>query len=97
MRTIGENGYRYADWNNSSIYNPKRNDLNVDYCLARPVQESCKVALSTTLLVCVTGCAILKATLCVSVYFRLRTQKPLTTPGDAIESLYRSLIPVPWE
>lgn len=86
MRPIGDNAYRYADWNNSSIYNAKQNDLNIDYCLARPVQESCKVALSTTLLVCVTGCTILKAILCVWVYCRLRTQNPLTTPGDTINS-----------
>lgn len=86
MRSIGDEGYRYADWNNSLIYNANQNDLNVDYCLARPVQEFCKVALSTTLLVCVTGCAILKAILCVWVYCRLRTQNPLTTPGDAINS-----------
>lgn len=86
MRSTGDERYRYADWNDSSIYNPTQNELIVDYCLARPVQESCKVALSTTLLVCVTGCAILKAILCVWVYCRLRAQNPLTTPGDAINS-----------
>lgn len=86
LRSIGDDRYQYADWNDSSIYKPTQNDLHVDYCLARPVQESCKVALSTTLLVCVTGCAILKAILCVWVYCRLRTQTPLTTPGDAINS-----------
>lgn len=71
---------------NSSVYNFEYNNLDIDYCLARPVQELCKVALSTTLLVSVTGCAILKAALCVWVYYRLGSQKLLTTPGDAIDS-----------
>lgn len=69
-----------------SAYNFEYNNLSIDYCLARPVQELCKVALSTTLLVSVTGCAILKAILCIWVFYRLRSQQPLTTPGDAINS-----------
>lgn len=81
-----EYGDKYADWNDSSIFSPKQNDLEIEYCLARPVQESCKVALSTTLLVCVTGCAILKTALCALVYFYLRRQNLLVTPGDAINS-----------
>lgn len=82
---LAEDG-KYADWNDSSIFSPEQNDLNIEYCLARPVKESCKVALSTTLLVCVTGCAILKTVLCALVYFHLRRQNPLVTPGDAINS-----------
>lgn len=80
----GDNGY--ADWNNPSIYYPEQNKLNVAYCLVQPAQASCKVAMSTTLLVCVTGCAFLKMILCTWVYCRLRPQNPLTTPGDAINS-----------
>lgn len=77
---------RYPDWNNTSIYDAKNNELNIAYCLVQPVKELCKVALSTTLLVCVTGCAVLKLTLCVWVYYRLRPQDPLVTPGDAMDS-----------
>lgn len=86
MRSTGDSRCRYTGWNNLSIYNPEKNNLDIAYCLAQPVQESCKVALSTTLLVCVTGCTILQALLCAWVYRRLKTQNPLTTPGDAIDS-----------
>lgn len=79
-------GYGY-DWeDNNHGYDWEYNNLTIAYCLAQPVHQSCKVTLSTALMVCVTVCAVLKAILCALVYYRLRSQRPLVTPGDAIES-----------
>lgn len=81
-----QRGMGKSSVNMPSAYNWDYNNLNIDYCLAQPAEQSCKVALSTTLLACVTMCAISKAVLCAWVYYRLRKENLFVTPGDAIES-----------
>lgn len=61
------------------------NNIRVQYCLAEPFEPGCKVAISNTLLLVVTGCIFTKLILCMSVILALRDD-PLVTPGDAVVS-----------
>ncbi|KAI6083546.1 hypothetical protein F4821DRAFT_271700 [Hypoxylon rubiginosum] len=63
-------------------------DLSIKYCLARPIDRICQVALSPTLLTGVTICVAIKTCMAILVTITLvhRKQTPLVTPGDATAS-----------
>lgn len=60
-------------------------NLNVRYCLVEEHDPVCKVGLMNTLFGVTAICVVTKALLCIVVLARL-SDKPLVTPGDAIES-----------
>ncbi|KAI0965610.1 hypothetical protein F4678DRAFT_451957 [Xylaria arbuscula] len=64
------------------------NNLSVQYCLARPIQDACHIGLSPILLLCVLLCLISKTAVAILVTRVVgnRKQKPLITLGDCIES-----------
>lgn len=71
-------------------------DLSIKYCLAEPLDRTCYIAVSPTLLMCVTICVIVKtctATLVTSILVR-RKQTPLVTLGDAMASFIEKPDPV---
>lgn len=61
------------------------NNIHVEYCLAEPFEQGCKLAISNILLLVVTICVSMKLVLCVIVVVALRDD-PLVTPGDAVAS-----------
>lgn len=64
------------------------NDIRVKYCLAEPIEQGCKVAISNPLFFVVTVCIFIKLILCVTVVLALRDD-PLVTPGDAVASFIK--------
>ncbi|KAI1178355.1 hypothetical protein F4777DRAFT_538430 [Nemania sp. FL0916] len=64
------------------------NNLSVQYCLARPIQDSCHIGVSPVLLLCVLLCLISKTTIAILVtrVVDKRKQTPLITLGDCIVS-----------
>ena len=60
--------------------------LELQYCLAEEVPETCKVAVSNTLLLVVVICLWIKTLLCITVLFFVSHEKNLVVPGDAIAS-----------
>ncbi|KAK7965137.1 hypothetical protein PG988_010141 [Apiospora saccharicola] len=79
-------------------YNPLNNtyrsgllgdgDLTVKYCLAEPVERICHVGVSTTLLLAVSVCILIKTAAAVTATCVLggRNHEPLVTTGDAVQS-----------
>jgi hypothetical protein len=66
-------------------YNETLGNLVVEYCLAEPLSHACQLGLSNELLLIVTSCVFLKATLAAVVVWKMSSAS-LVTPGDAIES-----------
>ncbi|KAF2967316.1 hypothetical protein GQX73_g6232 [Xylaria multiplex] len=66
-------------------FNHKFDKLRVRYCLAEPVQPTCRVGVSNALLLVVVLCVFIKVILASIVVGKLPTAS-LVTPGDAIES-----------
>jgi hypothetical protein len=66
-------------------------NLNIQYCLAEPVDRVCHVGLSSTLLLAVAICVFAKTAtaILVTVVLTRQNQQPLVTLGDAIESFIR--------
>ncbi|KAI1324847.1 hypothetical protein F5Y16DRAFT_379730 [Xylariaceae sp. FL0255] len=62
--------------------------LTVKYCMAKPAESSCRIALSPTLLLAATLCVIAKtiAAIVVTAVLANPTKSPLVTLGDAIAS-----------
>ncbi|OTA80094.1 hypothetical protein M434DRAFT_86712 [Hypoxylon sp. CO27-5] len=71
-------------------------DLSVKYCLAEPIDWTCHIAISPTLLLAVTLCVIFKTctAIVVTVVLSRRNQPPLVTLGDAMESFIKKPDPV---
>ncbi|OTA69970.1 hypothetical protein K449DRAFT_360814 [Hypoxylon sp. EC38] len=71
-------------------------DLSVKYCLAEPIDWTCHIAVSPTLLLAVTLCVIFKTctAIVVTVVLSRRNQPPLVTLGDVIESFIEKPDPV---
>ncbi|KAK7908398.1 hypothetical protein PG985_015701 [Apiospora marii] len=79
-------------------YNPLNNtyrsgllgdgDLTVKYCLAEPVGRICHVGVSTTLLLAVSVCILIKTVAAVTATCILggRNHEPLVTTGDVVQS-----------
>ncbi|KAI0843705.1 hypothetical protein F5Y06DRAFT_255622 [Hypoxylon sp. FL0890] len=72
----------------SSASQPGAFDLSIKYCLAEPLDRTCYVALSPTLLTGVTICVVIKSCTAIlaTVLITRRKQIPLVTPGDAMAS-----------
>ncbi|KAK6071718.1 hypothetical protein SCUP515_07722 [Seiridium cupressi] len=66
-------------------YNDSYNNLNVEYCLAQPISQICKIGVSNSLILIVLACISLKLATCAIVVWNL-PQVSLVTPGDAMES-----------
>ncbi|KAH6657589.1 hypothetical protein BKA67DRAFT_192664 [Truncatella angustata] len=66
-------------------YNDTFNSLDVNYCLALPVNK-CKIGVSNTLVLIVLVCILVKLLTCVMVIRNLTHHMSLITPGDAMES-----------
>ncbi|XXH04287.1 hypothetical protein Hte_010701 [Hypoxylon texense] len=63
-------------------------NMSVKYCLAEPLERTCHIALSPTLLLAVTLCVVFKTitAILVTIVLSRRNQAPLATLGDAMES-----------
>ncbi|KAK8049202.1 hypothetical protein PG994_010932 [Apiospora phragmitis] len=85
-------------YNTLNGYNPLNNtyrsgllgdgDLTVKYCLAEPTERICHVGVSTTLLVAVSVCILIKTAAAITATCVLggRNHEPLVTLGDAVQS-----------
>ncbi|KAI3336909.1 hypothetical protein HD806DRAFT_475133 [Xylariaceae sp. AK1471] len=61
-------------------------DLSVDYCLAQPLESTCRVGLSPILLLVVTVCVVCKtsAAILATLLLSRQDETPLVTLGDAM-------------
>ncbi|KAI0532325.1 hypothetical protein GGR58DRAFT_490699 [Xylaria digitata] len=66
-------------------FNHKFDKLRIRYCLAQPIQSTCRVGVSNALLLVVVVSVFIKVILASIVIGKLPTAS-LVTPGDAIES-----------
>ncbi|KAI1746564.1 hypothetical protein F4782DRAFT_524081 [Xylaria castorea] len=80
----------HADWHPISFENVQNGtlDLSVDYCLAQPLESTCRVGLSPILLLLVTICVVGKTLTAILATLLLsrQNQPPLVTLGDAVAS-----------
>ncbi|TDZ18815.1 hypothetical protein Cob_v008171 [Colletotrichum orbiculare MAFF 240422] len=79
-----EFGLRYSSASLQTRYNSTA--LEVLYCLAEPRASICAVALSRPLLLVVVISVSVKLLLCIVVVWKLGSEEPLVTLGDAIAS-----------
>ena len=68
------------------LSDPSAATLDLEYCLAQEVSNTCKVVLSNKLLLVVLLCLTIKTILCIVVLFTMSREDPLVVPGDAIVS-----------
>lgn len=68
------------------LSDPSAATLDLEYCLAQEVSNTCKVVLSNKLLLVVLVCLVIKTTLCTVVLFIMPGEDPLVVLGDAIVS-----------
>ncbi|TRX96986.1 hypothetical protein FHL15_002292 [Xylaria flabelliformis] len=83
-------GRKHADWHPIDFTNLQigASILSVEYCLAQPLESTCRVGLSPILLHLVTICVVGKtsAAILVTLLQSRQNQPPLVTLGDAIVS-----------
>ncbi|KAI1119882.1 hypothetical protein F5Y10DRAFT_273626 [Nemania abortiva] len=67
---------------------PSALDISIDYCLAQPLESTCKVGVSPILLLLVTVFVVVKTSTAILITISLgrSRQVPLVTLGDAISS-----------
>lgn len=68
------------------LSDPSAATLDLEYCLAQEISTTCKVILSSRLLLVVLICLISKTILCIVVLFTMPRENPLVVPGDVIVS-----------
>lgn len=89
-----------TDYINTNIYNTSHvhwptfaasnfPTLELDYCLAEPLPDQCKVMLSNTMVLIVTICVIVKTLICAIVLYTIPNEHPLAVQGDVIASFIR--------
>lgn len=66
--------------------------LQVSHCWAEPVEQTCRIGISTTLLLTVVVCVLVKAAAAIAVTWKLSYQpsESLVTIGDALVSFIRA-------
>ncbi|KAK2616558.1 hypothetical protein QQS21_000601 [Conoideocrella luteorostrata] len=84
------NIYGHLYW--PDVYPEDTATLDLQYCLAEPVLDVCKVGVSNTILCIVVICICVKALGCIIVLFLLPKSRrdPLVVSGDAIASFIRN-------
>lgn len=73
---------------NNSYYGIAPPSVSVDYCLSKPMEESCRLQFSLAIMLIVIGCNLMKA-ICMLLTLHYNKAQPLVTVGDTVSSFLK--------